>query len=62
MVNDVPSELKLRPVVLIDQRKKDVKFFLGKADNVGSGFFTKLFEIKIGHGTKGFKGGLQGRQ
>ena len=61
MVDDVTGKLKLHPIVLIEQRKKGVKFFLGKADNVRGGFSTKLFEVELGHGMKGFKGRLQGR-
>ena len=58
MINDVTSELELCPV---ERRKEDVKFLLGKVDNMGGSLFTKLFKVELGHGTKGFKGGLQGK-
>ena len=35
---------------------------MGEADNVGGGLLTELFKIELGHGTKSFKGGLQGRR
>ena len=37
--------------------KEGVDFSLGEADDVGSGFFSKLFEIKLGRGAKCFEGG-----
>ena len=61
-INDFTWELKLRPSVLIERGKEAVEFGLGKADDVGSGLFTKLFEIELGRGAKGFEGGLRGRR
>ena len=60
-INDFTQELKLRPSVLIKRGKEAVKFGLGEADDVGGGLFTKLFEIELGHGAKGFEGRLWGR-
>ena len=37
--------------------KEGVEFFLGKADDVGSSVFTKLFEVELGSGAKSFEGG-----
>ena len=50
------------PVVLSEWREETVEFCLGEADDVGGGLFTELFEIELGHGAKGFEGGLQGRR
>ena len=61
-INDFTRELKLRPSVLIKWGEEAVEFGLGEADDVGSGLFTELFEIELGRGAKGFKGGLQGRR
>ena len=60
-IDNFTRELKLRPIVLSEQRKETVEFGLGEADDVGSGLFTKLFEIKLGRCAKGFEGGLRGR-
>ena len=61
-INDFAQELKLHPIVLSKGRKEAVKFGLGKADNVGSSLLTKLFEVELGRGAKGFEGGLRGRR
>ena len=61
MVNDVTSELKLCPIFLIKQRKEDIKFGLGNADDMGGSFLTKLFKVELGCSVKGFEGGLWGR-
>ena len=61
-VDDFTRELKLCPIVLSEQREEAVEFCLGEADDVGSGLLTKLFEVELGRGVKGFEGGLQGRQ
>ena len=61
-INDFPRELKLRPSVLIERGEEAVEFGLGKADDVGGGLLTELFEIELGRGAKGFEGGLRGRQ
>ena len=57
-INDFTWELKLRPIVLIERREETVKFSLGEADDVGGCLFTKLFEVELGCGVKGFEGGL----
>ena len=61
-INDFTRELKLRPSVLIERGKEAVEFGLGKADDVSGGLFTKLFEVELGHGAKGFEGGFRGRR
>ena len=61
-INDFTWELKLCPSVLIEWGKEVVEFGLGEADNVGGCLFTELFKIELSHSTKGFEGGLQGRQ
>ena len=61
-INDLTWELKLRPIVLSEWGEEAVEFSLGKADNMGGGLFAELFKIKLGHGAKGFKGGLRGRR
>ena len=62
MVNNFTGELELHPVVLVKWGEEDVKFSLGKVDDMSSSFFSKLFEVKLGSSAKGFKGGLGGRQ
>ena len=62
MVNNFTGKLELHPIFLIKWQKEDVKFFLGDTNDVGSCFFTELFEVKLSRSTKGFKGGLWGRQ
>ena len=62
MVDDFTRELKLCPIVLSEWGEEAVEFGLSKVDNVGSGVFTKLFKVELGHSTKGFKGRLWGRQ
>ena len=61
-INDFARELKLRPIVLSERGEEAVKFGLGKADDVSSSLFTELFKVELGHGAKGFEGGLQGRR
>ena len=61
-IDDFTWELKLRPIVLSERGEKAVEFCLGEADDVGSSLLTKLFEIELGRGTKGFEGGLRGRR
>ena len=58
MVDDFTRELKLCPIVLIEQREEAIEFSLGKVDNMGGCMFTKLFKVKLSHGMKGFEGGL----
>jgi len=61
MVDQVTCELKVAPTVLVEQGKEGVEFFLGKADDVGSGFFSELFKVELGDGTKCFHSGLGSR-
>ena len=42
--------------------KEGVKLFLGEADDVGGSVFTKLFEVELGSGAKGFEGGCGSRR
>jgi len=61
VVDQVTCELKVAPTVLVERGKEGVKFFLGKVDDVGSGFFSELFKIKLGSGAKCFLSGLRSR-
>ena len=62
MVDEVTCELKVAPTILGEWGKEGVKFFLGKADDVGSSVFTKLFKVELGSGTKSFEGGCGSKQ
>jgi len=57
VVSDVAGKLELGPAVLVEWGKESVKFFLGKVDNVGGCFFSKLPEVKLCSGVKGFDSG-----
>ena len=57
MVSDVAGKLEVRPAVLGEQGKEGVKLCLSKIDNMGGGFFSKLFKIELGSSTKGFDSG-----
>jgi len=57
VVDQVSCELKVAPTVLVEWGEKGVEFFLGKADDVGSGFFSKLLEVELGSGAKCFESG-----
>ena len=46
---------------MVEQGKEGVKFCLGKADDVGGGFFSKEFKVKLGSGAKCFCSGLRSR-
>jgi len=48
-------KLVLGPTVLVKWGEEDVKLFLGKTDDVGGGFFSKLLEVELGNGAEGFK-------
>ena len=61
MVDQVTCELKVAPTVLVEQGKEGVELGLGKADDVGGGFFSELFEVKLGGGVKCFRSGLRSR-
>jgi len=62
VVSDVAGKLELGPAVLGEWGKEGVKFFLGKADDVGGSVFTELFEVKLGSGAKSFEGGCGSRR
>jgi len=62
VVDEVTCELKVAPTILGEQGKEGVKFFLGKADDVGGGgFFSELFEVELGSGAKCLLSGLGSR-
>jgi len=54
VVSDVAGKLVVRPAVLGEWRKEGVELGLSKTDDVGSGFFSKLLEVELGNGAKGF--------
>jgi len=57
VVDEVTYELKVAPTILGEWGKEGVEFFLGKADDVGGGVFTELFEVEFGCGAKSLEGG-----
>jgi len=61
VVDNVTCELKVAPTVLGERGKEGVKFGLGKADDMGSGFFSKLSKVELGSGAKCFRSGLGSR-
>jgi len=61
MVSDVTSKLEMGPAVLCEQGKEGVKLGLSKMDDVGSGFFSKLFKVELSSGVKCFCSGLRSR-
>jgi len=61
VVDQVTCELKVAPTVLVEWGKEGVKLCLGEADDVGSGFFSELFKVKLGGGAKCFLSGLGSR-
>jgi len=61
VVNNVTDELKVAPTILGERGKEGVEFSLGKADNVGSSFFSELFKVELGGGAKCFCSGLGSR-
>ena len=61
MVNDVTGKLEVQPTVLGEWGKEGVKLSLGEADNIGGGFFSKEFKVKLGSGAKCFRSGLGSR-
>jgi len=61
VVNNVTGELKVAPTVLVEQGKKGVELCLSKTDDMGGGFFSKLFKIKLGGGAKCLLSGLGSR-
>ena len=44
-----------------ERGKEGVKLCLGKADDVGGGFFSELFEVELGGGAKCLLSGLGSR-
>jgi len=61
MVNNITGKLEVGPTVLVEQGKKGIKLCLYKTDDVGSSFFSKDFEVKLGSGVKCFCSGLKSR-
>jgi len=61
VVNQVTCELKVAPTVLVKRGEEGVKLFLGKADDVGGGFFSELLKVKLGDGAKCLLSGLGSR-
>jgi len=61
VVDNVTSELKVAPTVLVEWGKEGVKLCLSKTDNVGGSFFSKLFKVELGSDTKCFRSGLGSR-
>jgi len=57
VVDQVTCELKVAPTVLVKRGKEGVELCLGEADDVGGGVFSKLLEVELGSGAKGFEGG-----
>jgi len=56
VVSDVTGKLEVRPAVLGEWGKKGVKLGLSQMDDMGSGFFSKLFKVELGSSTEGFEG------
>jgi len=48
-------KLVLDPTVLGEWGKEGVELGLSKTDDGGSGFFSKLLEVKLGSGAEGFR-------
>ena len=61
MVDEVTCELKVAPTILGERGKEGVKLSLGEADDVGGGFFSELFKIKLSGGAKCLLSGLGSR-
>jgi len=61
VVDKVTDELKVAPTVLVEWGKEGVEFCLGEADDVGSGFFSELFKVKLSGGAKCLLSGLGSR-
>jgi len=59
VVDNVTGELKVAPTVLVERGKEGVELCLSKTDNVGSGFFSELFEVKLGGSAKCFRSGCR---
>jgi len=62
MVSDVAGKLEVRPAVLGEWGKEGVKLGLSKMDDMGSGFFSKLFKVELGSSMKGFDSGCRSEQ
>jgi len=61
VVDEVTCELKVAPTILGERGKEGVEFCLGEADDVGGGFFSKLFKVELGGGAKCLLSGLWSR-
>jgi len=61
MVNQVICKLKVAPTVLVKRGEEGVELCLGKTDNVSGSFFSELFKVELGSGTKCLLSGLGSR-
>jgi len=61
VVDEVTCELKVAPTILGEWGKEGVELGLGEVDDVGGGFFSKLFKIELGSGAKCLLSGLGSR-
>jgi len=61
VVDQVTCELKVAPTILGERGKEVVELCLGKADDVGGGFFSELFKVELGGGAKCLLSGLGSR-
>jgi len=61
VVDQVTCELKVAPTVLVEWGKEGVELCLSEADDMGSGFFSELFEVKLSSGAKCLLSGLGSR-
>ena len=62
MVDNVTDKLKVAPIILGERGKEGVELFLGKADDVGGGFFSELFKVELGSGAKSLEGGCRSKR
>jgi len=61
VVDNVTDKLKVAPTILGERGKEGVELCLSETDDVGGGFFSELFKIKLGGGAKCFLSGLGSR-
>jgi len=61
VVNQVICELKVAPTVLVEWGEEGVKLCLGETNDVGGGFFSELFKVKLSGSAKCFRSGLRSR-
>jgi len=61
VVSDIAGKLEVSPTVLVERGKEGIKLCLGEVDDVGGSFFSELFKIELGSGTKCFLSGLRSK-